>query len=49
MGEGDVLIVDRIGKYEDVLAGKNAGLTAMDEPAAFAFDQEDALVTPWLP
>ena len=34
--------------YDDVLVGKYAGLTAMDEPAAFAFDQEDALVTPWL-
>ncbi|MBR2822460.1 MAG: DUF2088 domain-containing protein [Clostridia bacterium] len=34
--------------YEDVLAGKYAGLTALDAPAPLAFDQEDTLTTPWL-
>ena len=34
--------------YEDVLAGKYEGLTAMDAPAQLAFDQADALTTPWL-
>ena len=34
--------------YEDVLAGKYAGLTALDTPAPLVFDTDDALVTPWL-
>ena len=34
--------------YEDVLAGKYEGLTAMDAPAQLAFDQADTLTTPWL-
>ena len=35
--------------YADVVAGKYPGLTALDAPAALAFDESDALVTPWLP
>ena len=35
--------------YEDVLAGKYEGLTALDMPAPLQFDSEDALTTPWLP
>ena len=34
--------------YQDVQAGKYAGLTALDAPQALAFDGEGALVTPWL-
>ena len=34
--------------YEDVVAGKYAGVEALDEPGALAFDTNDALVTPWL-
>ena len=34
--------------YEDVLAGKYEGLTAMDAPAPLAFDQAGTLTTPWL-
>ena len=35
--------------YADVLAGKYAGLTALDAPAAMAFDEQGTLTTPWLP
>ena len=35
--------------YEDVLAGKYDGLTALDAPEPLRFDAEDALTTPWLP
>ena len=35
--------------YDDVLAGKYEGLTALDAPALLRFDAEDALTTPWLP
>ncbi len=35
--------------YADVLAGKYAGLTALDAPAAMAFDKQGTLTTPWLP
>lgn len=33
----------------DVRAGKYPGLTALDDPAPLAFDENDALITPWLP
>lgn len=35
--------------YADVLAGKYAGLTALDAPAAMTFDEQGTLTTPWLP
>lgn len=35
--------------YADVLAGKYAGLTALDAPAAMAFNEQGTLTTPWLP
>lgn len=35
--------------YEDVLAGKYQGLKALDAPQDMIFDQEDTLITPWLP
>ena len=35
--------------YEDVLAGRYDGLTALDTPEPLRFDAEDALTTPWLP
>ena len=35
--------------YADVLAGKYAGLTALDAPVAMAFDEQGTLTTPWLP
>ncbi len=34
--------------YADVMAGKYEGLTALDEPAALSFDEQDALTTAWL-
>ena len=34
--------------YQDVLAGKHPGLTALDAPAALTFDGEGALTTSWL-
>ncbi len=34
--------------YEDVLAGKYEGLTALDVPKPLVFDGEDTLTTPWL-
>lgn len=35
--------------YDDVLAGKYQGLKALDAPQDMMFDQEDTLITPWLP
>ena len=35
--------------YEDVLAGKYPGLTALDAPADVTFDEDGTLTTPWLP
>lgn len=35
--------------YEDVLAGKYPGLTALDAPSPLTFDEEGTLTTPWLP
>ena len=34
--------------YPDVRSGKYPGLTALDEPQPLIFDEDDALVTPWL-
>lgn len=34
--------------YQDVQAGKYAGLTALDAPQALTFDGDGALTTPWL-
>ena len=34
--------------YDDVLAGKYKGLTALDAPAPLVFDEADSLATPWL-
>lgn len=34
--------------YQDVLAGKYPGLTALDAPQALTFDGDGALTTPWL-
>lgn len=35
--------------YEDVLAGKYPGLTALSAPAELQFDEAGELTTPWLP
>ena len=35
--------------YQAVQSGQYPGLTAQDAPEPLAFDQGDALVTPWLP
>jgi len=32
-----------------VLAGKYAGLAALDAPGDLTFDQDGTLTTPWLP
>ena len=34
--------------YADVMAGRYAGLEALDAPTALAFDQDGTLATPWL-
>ena len=34
--------------YDDVLAGKYPGLSALDKPEPLTFDDADALTTPWL-
>ena len=35
--------------YQDAIAGKYPGLTALDAPEDMQFDQEGTLTTPWLP
>jgi len=35
--------------YDDVLAGKYTGLSALDAPEDMTFDQGGTLITPWLP
>ena len=34
--------------YEDVLAGKYPGLTALDAPEQMTFDNEGTLMTEWM-